>query len=156
MILVCNTSPIIFMAKLGVLDWLKRYRAFIPEQVLAEIRKGEGNDVSAIDELLKKQGAQIVPVHALKDLPDNLGEGEQAAISLAAQKHADFILVDEARARKVARLYGLHPRGTIGMIWEEYLKKRITKNECKRHIIQLVTMGYRIREELLLKILEDL
>lgn len=63
--------------------------------------------------------------------------------------------MDEARGRKVARLYGLKPRGTIGAIIEEYRSGRLTKKGCKELIFRLIGPGYRISEETLVYLLNE-
>lgn len=42
--------------------------------------------------------------------------GEQAALSLALELHADAILIDEENGREVARLFGLTGIGLLGVL----------------------------------------
>ena len=46
----------------------------------------------------------------------HLGSGEREAVALAEQLHADVILIDETRSRRVARQRGLLITGTIGVL----------------------------------------
>jgi len=45
--------------------------------------------------------------------PIKLDDGELAVLSLAKKIGAKEVLVDEARARTAAKLFGLTPRGTV-------------------------------------------
>lgn len=53
---------------------------------------------------------------SLAALRTQLYRGEAEAIALAAEIHADRIVLDDKKARRVARELGLHPIGTVGVI----------------------------------------
>lgn len=53
----------------------------------------------------------------LMDLP--LGEGERAAISLAVERRADLLLVDDKKARACAVSAGLRIMGTLGVFADQ-------------------------------------
>lgn len=155
--IVSDTSPLIFLARLGRLEFLKRYEIVIPEEVYREVQKGEGReDFFSIEKFIREGKIKIEKVEIIKDLPESLHEGERAVISLAMREKAEIVLLDERKARIIAKLYNLTPRGTIGVIREEYLKGRITKSGLKKLVLELVKRGYRIREEILSEFLESL
>lgn len=152
--LVADTSPLIFLSKLNKLDYLLEHKLYIPTQVVKEIEQGKQQDPT--NYLFNDPNWHVEDVKIIPNLPRNLGDGEKAAISLAVQKKINTILIDEAQARRVARLFGLQPRGTIGVIFEQCQQKNITKAECRELIFRLVDIGYRISEELLVQILRGL
>ena len=45
-----------------------------------------------------------------------LGDGERAAIALAASRRSDLLLLDDALARRHARLLGVPVTGTLGVL----------------------------------------
>lgn len=156
---VSNTSPLIFLAQLNKLGFLASYHVSVPRQVLQEILRGKeaGHpDYAIIEKEIGKAGFTVAETHLLPDLPRNLGEGECAAISLAVHSKVKWVLIDEARGRKIARLYGLQPRGTLGVVLEQYRTERITKSECRELIFRLVKLGYRISEDVLVALLKEL
>lgn len=154
-----DTSPLLFLSKIKRLDFLSGIELYMPPQVLEEIRNGEvaGHpDYLLIEKMMEKLTVRIQTTKMLSSLPSNLGSGECASISLAVEQHIKLILIDEARGRQVARLYGLTPRGTLGILLEQYHKERISKKECRELVFELVRKGYRISEEILVVLLREL
>lgn len=152
--IISNTTPLIFLAKIGKLEFLEK--AIIPKEVYEEILKGkEKEEAIAIKKFIQEGKIKIKETKVRKNLPKSLHEGEKAAISLALQENVKLILLDERKARVIAKLYGLIPRGTIGVLREQHLRGKITKKEFRKLILELVEKGYRIREELLARILEE-
>ena len=97
---VCNASPLIFLAKLNRLDLLLIYELLIPSQVNAEIQKvirHKRPDAQQITAYFKANGIEPVKVSLLKDLPNTLGAGERAVISLAVKENIKRAFIDEAR-----------------------------------------------------------
>jgi len=157
--IVSNTSPLIFLTKIGRLDFLKDYKIFIPLQVFDEIlmwKNKNKEDYLVLENWINKNNVAVEKVFALKNLSENLGNGERAAISLAISKNINDILIDERKARVTAKLLGLKPKGTIAIIYEQYLNKMITKRECINSILELIKKGYRIKEELIAQLLQDM
>jgi len=58
-----------------------------------------------------------------------LGKGELEAIALYRQMEADFLLIDDKRARDFARLNGVHIIGSLGVLLLAYDKGLITSVE---------------------------
>jgi predicted nucleic acid-binding protein len=156
---VCNASPLIFIAKIGRLDLLDNYSVRTTSQVESEILKGLKSKREDAKEIIKYfEHKEIVPVKVtiIKDLPDFLGEGEKSVISLAGKKNIKNVLIDEARARAVARLKGLSPKGTLGILWDSFKKGIISKTTVETLSFELVEKGYRIKEEVFIEFLKSL
>lgn len=157
--IVSNTSPLVFLAKIGKLDFLKDYRIFIPQQVFDEIlmwKNKNKDDYLILEDWINKNKVSMENVDLLKNLPQSLGEGEKSAISLALKKNVKIVLIDERKARIAAKLFGLRPKGAIAIISEQFLDKKITKKECTYLILELIKSGYRIKEELIAEFLQDI
>ena len=58
------------------------------------------------------------PAPQVIDPSIHLGKGETAAISLALELEADWILIDERRGTREARNRGFHVAGTLVVIQE--------------------------------------
>ena len=156
---VCNASPLIFLAKINCLRLLDDYSLHIPNQVKDEVlaghKKGKA-DAHLILDYLEARKIEPVRVVPLKSFPPSLGSGEKAAISLAVRLNLKKIFIDESKARSVARIYGLEPKGTLGILWESYRAGKIKKTEIERLMYELVEKGFRIKEELLIEFLRAL
>jgi hypothetical protein len=154
--IVSDSSPLIFLARLGRLEIIKNYEIIIPEEVHREIAEGRKEEHISIKKYIKEGVIKVDRAEILENLPNSLHEGEKATISLALEKNINVVLLDERKARVIARLYGLTPRGTIGILREEYLQGRIDKEELKKLVFQLIKKGYRIKEEIISQFLESL
>lgn len=156
---VCNTSPLIFLAKIQRLAVLDNYELLVPSQVEAEIVKGlkkKKLDAKKILEYLESNHIKPVRIAPSKDLPEFLGPGEKAVISLAVRENITRVFIDEAKARIVARFKGLNPKGTLGILWDAYKAGKIDRDATELLVLDLVQKGYRIKEEILVEFLKRL
>jgi predicted nucleic acid-binding protein/O-succinylbenzoate synthase len=113
MIVVANAGPLISLAQIGQLDLLPALygNIYIPPAVKTEVvaHGGERPGAAAIGL------AGWITVLAVRDqtavelLQERLDVGESAAIVLAIEQHADLLLIDEARGRRVAHCHGTPP-----------------------------------------------
>ncbi|MEW6213830.1 MAG: hypothetical protein AB1478_01290 [Nitrospirota bacterium] len=87
-------------------------------------------------------------------MPDFLGIGEKAVISLAVKQKIERVLIDESKARMVARFKGLKPKGTLGILWDSYRVGNIDGKTLEALSLELIEKGYRIKEELLVEFLK--
>jgi predicted nucleic acid-binding protein len=157
--IVCNASPLIFLAKIGRLSFLDAYELHIPMQVEAEVLKGvkrKKQDAAKIEDYLHARNIAAEKVSLLKDLPLSLGSGERAVISLAVREKIDKVLIDEAKARTVARFHGLAPKGTLGVLWDAYKSGLIDRDVLELLTFDLIQNGYRIKEEVIVEFLKKL
>lgn len=156
---VCNASPLMFLAKINKLNLLDIYSLHVPSQVETEILKGlkrKREDAKLIIAYLSQRNIKPVKTILLKDLPNFLGIGEKAVISLAVKEKIERVLIDEAKARTVARFKGLKPKGTLGILWDAYKSDRISKEHLEELTLELIEKGYRIKEELFIEFLKKI
>src|SRR3990167_75468 len=154
---VCNASRLIFLAKIKKISLLDIYSLHIPSQVETEILKGlrkKREDAVLIIDYLQQRNIKPVKASLLKDLPNFLGIGEKAVISLAVKEKIERVLIDEAKARTVARFKGLKPKGTLGILWDSYKIGKIDGKTVKALSLELIEKGYRIKEELFIEFLK--
>ncbi|MBN1423030.1 DUF3368 domain-containing protein [Candidatus Fermentibacteria bacterium] len=117
---VCNTSPIVYLHRIGRLDLLPALygEVILPDSVCAELERGrdEGYDVPDWRELpWAKRRATPLP-QLLLMVPD-LGAGEAEVIALGLELGHDVLLVlDDGLARRIARVHGLAMTGTTGIL----------------------------------------
>ncbi|WKZ18471.1 MAG: hypothetical protein QY310_13725 [Candidatus Jettenia sp. CY-1] len=154
---VCNASPLIFLAKIGQINLLDNYTLYIPSQVELEIKNGvkrKKEDAQLILRYLKSKNIISYRVTILKDLPEFLGDGEKAVISLAVRKNIERVFIDESKARNVARFKGLNPKETLGILWDLYKNCKLDKIKVEALLLELIEKGYRIKEEIFIEFLK--
>ena len=125
--IICNTGPLIALGILGRLDLLKSLfdTVLVPEAVQREISQG-GVKLAGLEDFQRADWIRIVPLKENRDelLESLLDAGEAAVIRLACEQQATVVLIDERKARKVARdIYGLQPIGSARILLEAKRKK---------------------------------
>ena len=117
MIVVSNTSPLNYLALIDLTDLLPTIfgHVIVPDAVLRELRSPAAPTkvVAWIDSspVWLESRSVVVP----SDLK-SLGLGEQEAIALAESLTGSLVLLDEKKARQVARRRGLAVAGTLGVL----------------------------------------
>lgn len=111
---VLNTSLVIILIKLGILDKLPSLfnEIEIPKGVLNELGVRRGK---IYQELNRAIDEGRIHVEDVKIRLPKLGLGESSAIFLALTK-GKIIVLDDKRARKLARELGLEVIGTISIL----------------------------------------
>jgi predicted nucleic acid-binding protein len=107
---ICNTSPLLYLYRIGALDWLRRLfgEVWIPNAVASELDRGrqKGHDVPDLEDRdwLHRVEPSFTPPEWLAL---DLGPGELAAMTLALENPDRIVLLDDALARRVAQAAGL-------------------------------------------------
>jgi predicted nucleic acid-binding protein len=115
-LVVADSSPLIYLSRLGVLHVLTALfdDVVVPHAVWDEAVERRPS-AAGIDMLRKANWLRVVDNPVLEsDL--GLDPGETAAILVAESLHADLLLIDERIDRKVAQERGLAVRGTLGVL----------------------------------------
>lgn len=80
-----------------------------------------------------------------------LGQGELEAMALYKRLHADRLLVDDDRARRVARLNGISVVGSVGVLL--LAKERCLIEIIRPRLEEIRSAGIRLGEEIFLEAL---
>ncbi len=120
--MICNTGPLIAFSMIDRIDILRHLFKLIavPEAVHKEILEGGITNVG----LANYRKIKWIKVKTLSSPADplletSLDSGEAAVIELARELNANFVLIDERKARKIARtVYGLHVIGSARVLVE--------------------------------------
>jgi len=116
---ICDVSPIQYLHQTRLLDLLRlRYGAItIPIAVAAELREGilRGVDLPPIDALdwiriRQPAGRLLLPIGA------DLGAGEREVLALGTETPDSVVILDDALARRYARMLNLTLTGTLGVL----------------------------------------
>ena len=112
--IVSNSSPLIALAKIGKLDVLSG--VVIPKAVFDEIAKPKREYVKELCEWGKDKVIAVKNRKAVEYLEMIIDRGEAETIALAEELNTDAVLIDDLKARKIAKLRGLNIIGTIGVL----------------------------------------
>ncbi len=165
MLVVSNSSPLIFLSKINRLDLLKTLfrQIIVPKAVYDEV-VGMGKalrypDAIVVEKAVRDGWLIIGPGQGILQILKNFGElhaGEQEAITLAFNKKAYLLLLDDAPARKIAQILKIKARGTIYVLALAYEKGFLDLKNLKENFEQLLNSGFRISPELYARIIREL
>lgn len=142
--IVSNSSPLIALAKIGMLDVLSG--VIIPKAVFDEITKPEKEYAKELYEWGKNKVTEVKNRKAVEYLELIIDGGEAETIVLAEELNADAVLIDDLKARKIAKFRGLNVIGTIGVLLNAKDKGLIS--EVKPLLEALTKRKIRISKEL--------
>jgi len=118
---ISNTSPLLYLYRIGRIEWLPDLFAavLVPRAVIIELERGRdrGYDVPAVSgyRWARHTEPQVTPSEWLAL---DLGPGELATMSLGLEHPDCIILLDDALARRLARAAGLNVWGTLRIVVE--------------------------------------
>jgi predicted nucleic acid-binding protein len=156
-IVVSDATPLIALAKIGQLRLLQELFGgiLIPRMVYDEVVTNSSGRPGA-DEI---RLAEWITIRSPADqnrvayLRDDLDAGEAEALVLADELNADWILLDETKARLAAEFLGLHFIGTVGVL---LLAKRMGKLNAIRPLLeQLRAEKFHISEKMVRAVLDQ-
>lgn len=154
--IVSNATPLIYLAKIGKLELLKKVFAdvIIPEEVRREtVDRGKElklQDAFVIEQAIQDGWLKVFKTDLLES-PIKLETGEIAVISLAKKMAINEVLIDETPARTAAKLLGLKARGTMFVLLRALEEKVIDLDEFLESLDRLIEGGFRLREEIYLE-----
>jgi predicted nucleic acid-binding protein len=153
MIVVCNSTPLIALAKINQLKLLKEFfeEIFIPEEVYDEVvRRGGGlAGASEVATCTWIKTGQVINRLAVDSLCISLDKGEAEAIVFSSEKEA-LLIIDDGDGRKAAKLLGLNITGTIGVL---LLASQEGILDLKSALDKLKAAGFRLSDREYEKIL---
>ena len=121
MVAVFNSSPWIFLSKLGIIELAIELfsEVFLPSSVNDEVLRRKDEASSALERLQITGSVKVIDARSsrlVKALGRRLGKGEAEAIAVALERDADLVVLDDHAARSEATRLGLEVKGTLGVI----------------------------------------
>ncbi len=161
MLVVSNTSPIMNLAAVGMLDLLRQQFAevVVPAAVIDELKLD--TDYPGTNEIRTAMKVGWLKQINLEDdkvaraLRRELDDGEAEAIALALQLKVESILMDERDGRSIAKSMELIPIGIIGVLIRA--KQNGDIDSVKEVLNKLMNeAGFYITDSLLKNILSEI
>lgn len=118
---ISNTSPVLYLYRVGILDWLPRLfeAIWMPNAVALELSEGRQRGYDVPDPNAYDWMQLVDPVSLPSEwLALDLGAGELAAMVLALENRHRVVLLDDALARHIAQAAGLEVWGTLKILLE--------------------------------------
>lgn len=117
MLVVADSSPVHYLVLIHQTDLFPKLfgEIIIPEQVAREL--SHPNAPQSVRDLIDHppDWLKVRSPQSIEHIP-KIDEGEEAAISLAREAHADLLLIDDLDGREAARRLGLRIIGTLGVL----------------------------------------
>lgn len=153
MLIIADSSALVALALCDGLSLLDRLfdDIKVPQTVFEEVTI-KGKPVASI--LRAYLEGKIIPVDMTQALimPARIGQGEMEAMALYKILHADYLLVDDQRARKIARLNHIRITGSQGILL--LAKHAGLISEVRPFLERLRGSDIYVSERLMLKTLE--
>ncbi|MDX2031456.1 MAG: DUF3368 domain-containing protein [Blastocatellia bacterium] len=156
---ISDTSPLQYLFQTGLLDVLKMLYGTItiPEAVVDELEVGRLRaiylpEISSIDwiTITRPRGQRLL------SLAPGLGSGEREAIALAVETEDSLLILDDALARRHARLLGVTMTGTLGVLLKAKQKGYLQRIDTV--LDHLEELGFRLdtkTRSIVLKLAEE-
>ena len=159
--IVSNATPLIYLAKIKKYSLLKSLfdKIIISQEVKIEI-VDEGKKLKQADALLIEREIEdgfieVIKVEKLLETSLELELGELSTLSLAKKLKIDEVLIDETLGRSAARIIGLVPKGTLYVLLKNLKLKEITFDDFLNSLNELLESGFRLKEEIYIKVIEE-
>ena len=158
---VCDSSPLIFLVRLGLLKTVLLQSSenfYLPQSVATEIEMKQDEANSTVRDFIASRQLEVrtISLVALANrLNRHLGKGESEAIALAVELSADHVLLDDVAARKEALRLGLHVKGTLAVIKKLQSEGTIQIDNLDELYQRLVTIKFRVKKTIFDKIFKQ-
>jgi len=159
--IVCNSSPLIWLAKIGRLALLKTLfnEIIVPRRVYKEAAlQKQSADAILIDKAveegwIKVSDENLEEAEALASA-SGIHVGEAEAILLAQRLGGDLI-IDEREASGTAQIFGVRPIGTLAVLLLALARDQITLREFGESLDSLIASGFWLTVDVYNKVLEE-
>jgi len=154
-----DSTPLIYFAKSKKIDIiLTFFEAYIDNyvyhEVVSEGKKRGIRDALLIESAIESKGPQVININEkLKELSElyKLGFGEISTIMLVQNGIADIAIIDDAYARKIAKIMGVNVYGSLFVLKYAVLKGVLKRKDAIETLRKIILAGFRISPELVVE-----
>jgi predicted nucleic acid-binding protein len=152
--IISDSTPLIYLAKIGKLPLLKEFfgEVLIAEEVKREVvdrGKDHGSpDAFVVENALNEGWIKVERAKRMEGLEEfGIHEGEAETISLAVHLNEKRVLVDQTHARLAAKALGIRPVGTVYVLLRALRRGFIDRRGYLKALEDLVRAGFRMSDE---------
>jgi len=155
-LIVTDIGPVNYLILIGHIDILPAMfkKVLLPTAVRDEL--SDADTPEPVRNWMESPPAWVevreTTVNSTDDNEADLGAGETAAISLAAELHADLLLMDDRRGAAVALRKGLMVTGTMGLLTRAAKRGMLDLADA---FTQLKRTNFRYRQDIMDALLAD-
>lgn len=151
---VVNTSPLVFLSKLSYLHLLRTIfqEVLVPMAVFEELSAKKDEVYRGIERLIEESFMVVEEMEPTMTLT-NLHTGEAEAITLAKRLNY-WVVLDDSKARGIAKREGLRVIGTVGLL-KVMVRKGLIKEKPEDLFGKLAVHGFRMKREVFFGFLKD-
>ena len=134
---VCDASPLIFLAKLDRLDLIKQVlkgEIFVLQCVIDELQSGKATQQESLRLSQFLKAVEIIDFEVADVIPSALSKSDQSTLQWAIENNADWLLADERLLRRVASEEGIKVIGFLGILLGAASSKFITAKEVNEAV----------------------
>ena len=159
--IISDATPLIYLAKIEKISLIKSlYNTIIisseiKNEIVDEGKRLKEKDAFLIEKEIKDGFIEVIKVSNYIKPVFKIDKSELSILSLAKELSIKDVLIDEKLARIAAKVEGLTPRGTLFVILKNLKLKLINFDDFLRILNSLLEAGFRLKEEVYLKAIEE-
>lgn len=159
-IIVCDASPLIFLAKLDQLGLIERVTgcgSVVLRCVVDEVLSKRAMPLEAERFVEWLSTVEVVDYTGSLFSTDALSRSDQSSLAWSVEHHAEWLLADERLLRRFAQERGLHVIGFCGLLLQAVSQGEIAAKEARALMDQAIREhNLRISVQLYQRIMERL
>jgi len=160
MTIVLNSTPLIYLAKVGLISIIEETGddLLIPGLVFDEVvtvgkQRGDA-DSFIIEECIKRGTIKIVdPASKFTGFESEIHAAEMDVMALA-KEYGCIAIIDDGIAREIGEMCNVNVHGTFYLIFQAMRRGSLSKQKAIEKINEMIRKGWRIGSEQYIKFLE--
>lgn len=150
-VVIADTGVIISLVQIGKLDLIEKVfgEYYIAQAVWEELNHYDNPNFNKLE--LEKIKSKVREIHSKNYLSMIMDYGESESSILYEELNADYLLIDDSKARKIAESININCIGTLGLLL--IAKEKMLINELKPLFEKFVTTNRYFSKNLLNSIL---
>lgn len=149
--IVLDSTPLIYLNKVGLSFVFDEFQTFVPQSVFDEVVVGgkelSQNDAIISEELINSKKILVEKpfggILAELEKIGGLGVGEMQAIALAKEKNA-IAIIDDEFAKGIGELFGVKVHGAFFLIFCMVKSGKLSKKAAVQKIEEMIESGWRV------------